>query len=348
MSKIKLNLTSGVSVEKPLMNAFIANNNNYVILDNEINGSMGLPIILVCKLVDNKLIKITDQNEWTQVKEYLKQIIAGNKLESINISNQLSADDVYYTQLTLPIPSFEALKNAYQVEVPNAIEKQASVTPEMANPTPPVEPVAVEPTVAPVMPSAPVTPTEPEAVVPMMGNVGIEPVSPVPSAPIAPEIPEVNMGPSINVNNPSTQAVNPAPAFNPISASEPVVPTPVSAPVMPDVTPSVPEVNNTPLSNGMMPAFEMPSVPTEPQANQEMNMTPVMGNENIQMPASPVMSEIPVVEAPSEVVSEEETGLASKITENTFASQKEAFLEACENMFDALVQKFEKELENKN
>ena len=60
MGKIKLNLVSGAVVEKPLINAFKANNNSYIVLDNEVNGSMGLPIILVCKYLDNKLTKIID------------------------------------------------------------------------------------------------------------------------------------------------------------------------------------------------------------------------------------------------------------------------------------------------
>ncbi len=100
MGKIKLNLNSGAIVEKPLINAFSANNNSYVILDNEVNGSMGLPIILVCKLFDNRLVKITDQNEWQIVKEYLKNIIAGGKVEFLKVNDNLAADDIYYTQLT--------------------------------------------------------------------------------------------------------------------------------------------------------------------------------------------------------------------------------------------------------
>ena len=88
MGKVKLNLVSGSSVEKPLVNAFIENNNTYVVLDNEINGSMGLPIILVSKLENDKLVKIVDQNEWQLVKEYLKNIIAGNKVEFVHCCPQ--------------------------------------------------------------------------------------------------------------------------------------------------------------------------------------------------------------------------------------------------------------------
>ena len=113
MGKVKLNLVSGSSVEKPLVNAFIENNNTYVVLDNEINGSMGLPIILVSKLENDKLVKIVDQNEWQLVKKKKKNIIAGNKVEFVKLNNELNADDIYYTQLTLPVPSFDALKKSY-------------------------------------------------------------------------------------------------------------------------------------------------------------------------------------------------------------------------------------------
>ena len=44
MGKIRLNLVSGSSVEKPLITAFKENEIGYVILDNELNGSMGLPL----------------------------------------------------------------------------------------------------------------------------------------------------------------------------------------------------------------------------------------------------------------------------------------------------------------
>ena len=54
---------SGSSLEKPLVSAFKGNNAIYVVLDNEINGTMGLPIILVSKLENNRLTKINDQNE---------------------------------------------------------------------------------------------------------------------------------------------------------------------------------------------------------------------------------------------------------------------------------------------
>ena len=42
MDKIKINLASGTSLEKPLVSAFKSNNAIYVVFDNEINGTMGL------------------------------------------------------------------------------------------------------------------------------------------------------------------------------------------------------------------------------------------------------------------------------------------------------------------
>ena len=246
MGKIKLNLVSGAVVEKPLINAFKANNNGYVVLDNEINGSMGLPIILVCKLDGERLIKIVDQGEWQVVKEYLKNIIAGNDVEFISINNELPADDIYYTQLTLPVASFDALKNAYKVEAPKTVQ---------ANPQ-------VEGVESSLEPQDPV-------IEPVVANVEI--ANPVVSEPPVVDVPVTE----INVTNP----------LNDVQTTEIDLNTP-------------------------MPTFEPPIV--EPVAS---------ANNNI---------------AESNVMSG-----------NLFKEQKDAFMQACENMFDALVQKFQKELENR-
>ena len=246
MGKIKLNLVSGAVVEKPLINAFRANNNSYVVLDNEINGSMGLPIILVCKLDNERLIKISDQGEWQVVKEYLKNIIAGNEVEFISINNELPADDIYYTQLTLPVPSFDALKNAYKVEVAGTVQ----VTPQVGGAEATLEPN--EPIIEPVVASVEIT-------------------NPIVNEPASVDVPVTE----INVTNPLNDV----------------------------------QTNGIDL-NTPMPTFEAPVV--EP-------VTPVNNN---------------VVES-------------NILASDLFKEQKEAFMQACENMFDALVQKFKKELENR-
>lgn len=268
MGKIKLNLVSGAVVEKPLINAFKANNNSYVVLDNEMNGSMGLPIILVCKLENNKLTKILDQNEWGIVKEYLKNIIAGNQIEFIKVDTEIVADDIYYTQLTLPVPSFDALKNAYKVED----ESNDSVSPvvEMANESVVEEPVNVVTNVEPVMPSLESVQVQEEVVTPS---------EPVIDIPVAPQIEVTPVEPVM----PSVDTV-----IEPVSPSEIVPPV-----TEPEITP--------------IPVIE-PVMPVQPEITQETVQT-------------------------------EEVSV--------FKEQKEAFMQACENMFDALVQKFERELENR-
>jgi hypothetical protein len=242
MKKIKLNLVSGASIEKPLINAFKANNNSYVILDNEMNGSMGLPIILVSKVENEKLIKILDQGEWQSVKELLKNIIAGGSVENIKLNDSMSADDIYYTQLTLPVASFDALKAAYKEDETGTGEAPSNneVGVMDINPS--------EVTAAPAAPDA------------------------SPAAPVAPE--------------PTPEVVAPTPEPIPV-----VEPTP--APVAPEVAPT---------------------------------------------PAEPEITPTPIIE----------TNISTDTSVNDrFKDQKEAFMQACENMFDALVQKFEKELENK-
>ena len=265
MGKIKLNLVSGAVVEKPLINAFKANNSSYIVLDNEMNGSMGLPIILVCKYDNGKLVKILDQNEWGIVKEYLKNIIAGNQIEFISVEQELLADDIYYTQLTLPVPSFDALKNAYKVET--------VVTPE----------ISVEKTVS-----------EPVVEMPMNNIPNVEPILPV-----------VDVQPVVEPSVMST--------VEPIQ-EDIVMP---SAPVI-DI-PVAPQVEVTPVD-------EVSFQNIQPVIEPEITPTPII---------EPVMS---VAESTVEVQNEEMS---------IFKEQKEAFMQACENMFDALVQKFEKELENR-
>ena len=122
MEKVNIKLASGNVDVKPLINAFESENNKYVVFDQEQNGSMGLPIILVCKLDNNRLTKIADANEWTAVKECLKKIIANKEMTFISVDNEIEADDAYFTQLTLPIPSFEAL-------VESAIKKSTPSSP---------------------------------------------------------------------------------------------------------------------------------------------------------------------------------------------------------------------------
>lgn len=280
MGKIKLNLVSGAVVEKPLINAFKANNNNYVVLDNEINGSMGLPIILVCKFEGNKLIKIVDANEWSMVKEYLKNIIAGSQVEFIKINEELAADDIYYTQLTLPVPSFDALKNAYKVEEVAKVEDTSTEIMNMLNNDTPVTPMPnPEPSIiqTPIMPE----PVNNQTETPVMNME-----SPVIDMPVNPVF-----------NGPVTE---PTPVAS--QTQEVVQPTMSPTDIVPPVTPSI---DITP-----QPVIEQAAQPIE------MSIDPPVNNE--------VQTEVSI-----------------------FKEQKEAFMQACENMFDALVQKFEKELENR-
>ncbi len=303
MGKIKLNLTSGAIVEKPLINAFSANNNSYVILDNEVNGSMGLPIILVCKLFDNRLVKITDQNEWQIVKEYLKNIIAGGKVEFLKVNDNLAADDIYYTQLTLPVPSFDALKKAYQVNDDVGSAQVAA----------PQNPINSEPEVT--IESAPI----PDVVMPFAQNN--VPVNNVETTNVNPNIslqPEVNN--PVNIVPPEAPIQPSTPVNSVVNAPSDNVTNPVTQNIMPDVGIS-PVVENVPNSvidmNTPMPSFAA-----------ESNIKPNIDND--------------VNHDQGNLIKNPET-----VSNTRFQEQKEAFMQACENMFDALVQKFEKEITDK-
>lgn len=174
MEKLKINTVSGNVLEKPIVTAFKSNGGEYVVLDNEMNGTMGLPIILVSKLENGSLVIVPD-SEWNAVKEALRLIISGNQMEYVNVGNVLSSEDTFFKQLTLPVASFEALKNSYK---PVVHEEVTLETPEVnvepvVQATPVQTPEVVESPI--VMNDAPVAPQMPEASVPV--------------APIMPEAP---------------------------------------------------------------------------------------------------------------------------------------------------------------
>lgn len=183
MGKIKINMANGSAVEKPLVSAFKINEGTYVVFDNEMNGTMGLPIILVSKLVDNKLTIVGDA-EWNACKETLRMIIAGNQVDYVNVNPEMPADDIFFKQLTLPVASFDVLKNSYKpVETP--------ATEELVQ-----EPVAnFEPTPE-VNVAAPVEPEVTEPVSFQTENVEVAPVIPdvvAPNQEVANIMPEVTM-----------------------------------------------------------------------------------------------------------------------------------------------------------
>ena len=131
MAKVKVNLSSGNILEKNLATAFKGSVGTYFVLDSEKLGNMGLPVILVSKVIDNRAVKILDPNEWNAVKENLRQIIAGNQMNYANVPSELSADDDFYTQLTLPVASFDIIKNNYKpVEEAIAPAVESFVQPE--------------------------------------------------------------------------------------------------------------------------------------------------------------------------------------------------------------------------
>ena len=286
MEKIKINLTSGSALEKPLVTAFNSNNASYVVLDNEINGTMGLPIILVSKLVNNVLTKIEDQNEWNAVKESLRFIISGNQVDYITLQPEINANDMFFSQLTLPVASFEALKNNYkpQSETDNTAQNSAIPT----NPA-----IELNNITEPITNGI---------------NLGQTPINPeVNSNPM--ETPIIN-NTTNNLEQPTVQ--NMAQTVN--------VPEPE---VVPNVEPVTPV---------------MPSAPMDAQtvAPVDTNTITSMSNE------TPLQTTIE--NAINENITQDAPTIDTKASEQNvpkdFTADKEAFLKACENMFDALVAKF--------
>lgn len=212
MEKLKINTVSGNVLEKPIVTAFKSNGGEYVVLDNEMNGTMGLPIILVSKLVNGSLVIVPD-SEWNAVKEALRLIISGNQMEYVNVGNVLSSEDTFFKQLTLPVASFEALKNSYK---PVVHEEVTLETPEI--------------NVEPVVQATPVqTPEVVESPI-VMNDAPVAPQMPEASAPVAPIMPEAPVEAQSVAEVPAyTEKVAPMPSVEEIPEEHDDVPVDFTA-----------------------------------------------------------------------------------------------------------------------
>ena len=240
MGRVRVNLASGSIFEKPLITCFKGTNGNYIVLDNETNGSMGNPIICIGRLDGSTISKIVDPTEWSAVKENLKTIIGGTALPYLAVPETLSASDEFYTQLTLPTASFDILKNTYTVEPPKVEE-----TP-VAQPEPIVEQPMAD--VSPIGPGSPIDITpiaQPEPVASPIDLAAIDqpPVEPVTEVtpiepPIANEqpVPPVEEAPiTFDLPTPPVEPVSEVPVSEPVVTDIPTIeqPTPVeSTPVV--------------------------------------------------------------------------------------------------------------------
>lgn len=324
MAKINILKPTGGNEALGFVSAFMAENNSYVILDSEKTGSMGLPIIYVSKLVDGKLEKINDTNEWQSVKNYLKGIINGTNFQYIKVADSLNADEAFYTPLTLPQASFDLIKQRYVVkdeadstgssevlEVPsfgNALSQEEDVGPALNENTMSQD----------VMPSM-IGATENIGTVPSEASI-----SQVPT-PVVPESP-VNNAPIMSEASATEIKTNPVSVQQPAEVQMPQVvpPTTPTAQVMPTVTPASNEtVNSAPINQGS--TVDTPTINNQVVPQQSIAQSQTVNNET---PA--------LVEAVQEA-----TG---PMVITSFTSDRQTFLKACENMFDALVTKYQKQL----
>ena len=336
MTKIKLSLPSGSEVEKPVISYF-NNGGNYLILDAESVGSMGLPIILVAKVTDNKAEKIIDQNEWQQVKGYLKNIISGGATNYLEAPEAIPADETYYTQLTLPVASFDALKNNYSV-VPAAPEASGA-EPAPAVQEDGVETPAIEETAEPVAETSEVVGnTDPNAMTPV--NMSTE---------VAPDAPVVEEAPVTETPTEEADAiVNPLISDEPAVAEEPAPEAPVveetpaeEAPVIEEpVATEEPAVSEAPVAEEApteeapvieQPVIEEPVVDSAPTESEEIPIEEpaVVTPDAVDTP--PVIEEAPAIA--EEVV---EPQVESAESSDNSSELKERFMKACEEIFDVL------------
>lgn len=369
MSKVKINCTNGVVIEKPLVSCFQGAKGNYIIIDNEANGSMGLPIICISKFDGTNLVKVLDQAEWTSVKETLKTIIAGTNPTYLAVPDTLTAGDDFYTQLTLPVASFDVIKAAYApasapapAEPAPVAETPAAPAPETAVPAPeaPVEAQAPTleapaslgaapvidlpaapalPETAPVVPEAPAAPAEPAPVVETPAAPAPTEIPAIPAIPSVPSIEEVAAKVEENKTSEPVTTDTPAPA-EPAPLEAPAAPI-LEAPAVPTAEPTAPAAPAADTISITAPVVEETpaSAPVEDIATMDPASMMAAPEAPAAVPVAPTISN-DAIALPTEDL------MKSPIVEpDDIAALKETFMKSCETMFDALLQKFQ---EHKN
>ena len=145
---------------------------------------------------------------------------------------------------------------------------------------------------------------------------------------------EENVIPSVMPMEPTP--VTPMPVENnPVVANEPV--TQVTE--VPSITPVMPSVNAE--SNATYSAIPVAEPVAMPEA---ANTEPTLVTSPSVVEPTPVVSTPPVINnTPADVAQDIPT---VNLDANIFMQDKETFLKACENMFDALVSKYQKQLED--
>lgn len=220
----KTNITKPTGMESlNIISAFKVEDNIYIVFDSEKMGSMGLPIIYVSKYT-TKLEKITDENEWQSVKNYLKGIISGTNFEYVKVGDNLVADEAYYTPLTLPQNSFDAIKTRYVVVEENLEGNSRVLTPETS--------------------AQATTPVMPNANNLSNASVNVTPIEPM--TPQATSTNEVNKEPVRNpINETTAQGIN---------LNQPIENNPISsvAPI-PTMTPNTEQMVNSPINQTAIP-----------------------------------------------------------------------------------------------
>lgn len=349
VDKVRVITSSGTINDRPVICAFTNNSGKYVVFDNEIVGSKGSPIILVCKIVDdNRLIKIADDAEWGTAKESLLNIGNGKPVDFCAFKpGSIEADDVYYRQLTVNFEYFEKFKTSYEAWLQeNPSEPPAApVAPATSDANDPFKAFDMQNAQLQQQAEAPAAPAVPEQ--PMPAAPSAPEVSPMPEAVVNNPVPQETVSPFAPTANPAPeQPVGPTPfdMFNQQAAPAPQPEIPM--PNMPDMPfgmsqnsmgPEMPQMGQVP---PMSPAMAMPEMPNLGQTQSFTPIQPMPGNPNLGQTQAftpiqpmPAVPEMPVMGPMNNPVPEQPVQAAPV----DYTELKQEFMSACEKMFDALV-----------
>ena len=248
--KISILKESGETVNSNVVSVFMIpdTQKKYLISTENTVDPHGLTVLHVSEILDGSLQKIATDEEWSSIKTIMRAIISGNvgSYQYLQTIDSIKANEIYCRDISVSASAAKQMSDNYAARdvnnIPSALDNkdESAIFPSGGNDT------------------------QADEVVPGIGVVDT-PASPEPTPPLA--------APAVE----ATPVTNPEPA--PVAAP-PVEPTPAPvAEVVPEVTPTVPEVAPTP----------EPVAATEPVPAVASDPVPVTATETV-----PVEAPVPV------------------------------------------------------
>lgn len=140
LNKINIIKEDNSNLEVSVLSAFKINNNgiekSYILTTQNELDQNGLTKLLVCEILNDKLVKIVNDEDWLRVKNVMRSIISGSNdsFTYINYIDEYKAEGEFFRVIAVQNSAETQLINDYKQKKPNEVEVKPIVEEEPISP----------------------------------------------------------------------------------------------------------------------------------------------------------------------------------------------------------------------